>query len=214
MVSDDNGNTGLPGPLTDTDTLSITVGTDVNDPPVNSLPVNFSTNQTSIVLSAFNGNNLSVRDVDAGTAVNFQVRLTVVTGTLELINAAGVGATGTGTPGSPLQITGSLTNINSALATGLRVTVPNGFLGATALTMVSNDAGNTGTGGAKTDTDSMQMETAMNHVHDRTSGVLPELRPNRLHRQVTLAAGGVATGGDPVGANARPGDGVCYAGGS
>ena len=173
VVSNDNGNTGSPGPLTDTDTLTITVADDVNDPPVNSLPANFSTNRTSIILSAANGNNLSVSDVDAGNAFNFQVTLSVSDGTLVLLNTSTVGATGAGTPSSPLQITGRLSNINAALAQGLSIALPNGFLGSTTLAMVSNDAGNTGTGGARIDTDAMRVTVVNVDVNDPPVNHLP-----------------------------------------
>ncbi len=173
VVSNDNGNTGSPGPLTDTDTLTVTVANDVNDPPINSLPANFSTNGTTIVLSAANGNNLSVSDIDAGNAGNFQVTLTASSGTLALLNTAGISAAGTGTPASPLQLTGRLSNINAALALGLGLTVPGGFLGATTLTMISNDAGNTGTGGVQTDTDSMRITVVDVDVNDPPVNHLP-----------------------------------------
>ena len=55
IVTSDLGNTGAGGPLTDTDTVNITVNA-VNDAPVNSVPAAQTTNEdTALVFSAGNG---------------------------------------------------------------------------------------------------------------------------------------------------------------
>ena len=69
---------------------------DVNDPPVNALPASIVTDLTPIILSAANGNGLSVTDADAGEASNFLVTLSVPIGTLELLSIAGISVSGGG----------------------------------------------------------------------------------------------------------------------
>ncbi len=160
VVSNDRGNSGTGGELVDTDTLSITI-VDINpafnDPPVNRLPAPVTSNQLPLLLSYSNGNNLFVTDIDAGNANNFQVTLSVPIGTLFLVNESGISVAGVGSSATPLVLTGTLENINNALATGLNFLPPVGFLGTTKLTIVSNDRGNSGLGGFLTDTDTLDL---------------------------------------------------------
>ena len=66
IVTNDQGNTGSGGALSDTDTVAITVNA-VNDAPVNTVPGPQSTNEdTSLVFSSGNGNPISISDLDAG----------------------------------------------------------------------------------------------------------------------------------------------------
>ena len=60
---------------------------------------------------------------------------------------------GDGTPANPLRLTGALAAINSVLDLGVVYTPISNFFGTTLLKILSNDAGNTGLGGALTDTD-------------------------------------------------------------
>ena len=173
VVSNDAGNTGSPGPLTDTDTLSISLVPDANDPPVNQLPANITTNSTTLVLSAANGNRLTASDPDAGNAVNFEVTLVASVGTLQVLNTNSITAQGNGTSASPLKLTGSLASINFALADGLRVAMPVGFLGTNAIEMLSNDAGNTGPGGPLTDRDAFNITVVPVEVNDPPVNQLP-----------------------------------------
>ncbi len=172
MLSNDAGNTGVGGPLEDIDFLTISIGTEVNDAPVNQLPLPIVTDQSNMVLSAANGNALSVRDIDAGNASDFKVMLHATTGTLALTNSVNVSVTGNGSIANPLSLTGSLASINAALAAGLRVSVPNSTVGFVKLTMISNDAGNTGTGGPLTDTDSMDIFFTQD-VNDAPINIVP-----------------------------------------
>lgn len=144
--SDDKGNTGTGGPLTDTDTLIISIGTDINDPPVNHLPAPITTELTTIILSSAGGNSLQVTDIDAGNANNFRVELVAADGNLSLENTAGITVAGNGIAVAPLILTGTLANINLALASGLTLTLPGGFVGGTSITITSNDRGNSGSG--------------------------------------------------------------------
>lgn len=133
------------------------VPTRANQTPVNHVPGAMSTGQTPITLSVANGNALSVTDIDAGNAVNFLVTLRVGDGTLSLLSSTGLIVTGSGTPATPLTVTGTLVDINAALGAGLQFTPPTGFQGTTTLTITSDDKGNTGAGGPRTDSDTFEI---------------------------------------------------------
>jgi hypothetical protein len=108
MVTDDRGNTGSGGALSDTDVLPILVQP-VNDAPVNQLP---TTPQVAQEDQPFTIHGLQVSDVDAATALS--VTLSVLHGTLEL--AAGSGVTVSGSGSNTLVLSGSQDAINALLA--------------------------------------------------------------------------------------------------
>lgn len=153
VVTNDMGNTGIPGPLTDTDSVAINVAA-VNDAPVNTVPVaQKATKDQAFVLSAAAGNVLQIADVDAGSS-NVQVTLTIANGALNVGASAGVTVTGNGS--GSLGLNGSVSSINTALSAGVTYTPTTGFAGTTTLTMVTSDLGNTG-GAAQTDTDTVSI---------------------------------------------------------
>ncbi len=160
MASDDRGNTGLGGALTDVDSFQITIANSspINDPPVNVVPDSIDFVGSLLVMTNENGLSVQVMDIDAGSADNFQVSLTVTEGRLSLSDSSNLDVTGNGTPGNPLILTGVLADINQRLGTGLRY-LP-GPSNSALLTVVSNDRGNTGTGGAQSDTDSFRINMA------------------------------------------------------
>src|SRR5439155_820837 len=146
----------------DTDAVAITVIA-VNDAPVNTVPATASTNEdTALVFSSGNSNQISVADVDAASGT-VQVTLSSTYGPISLgsttglsfsfSDANGTGA-GDGTTDTTMTFRGTLAQVNAALAT---VTYyPNlNYNGPASLSMTSNDLGNTGSGGAKTDTDAV-----------------------------------------------------------
>ncbi|WP_235712950.1 type I secretion C-terminal target domain-containing protein [Aeromonas caviae] len=147
MVTDDRGNTGSGGALSDTDVLPILVQP-VNDAPVNQLP---TTPQVAQEDQPFTIHGLQVSDVDAGNSP-----LSVLHGTLEL--AAGSGVTVSGSGSNTLVLSGSQDAINALLAGGVTYQGEQDFNGQDALTMVTNDLGNTGSGGALSDTDVLPIE--------------------------------------------------------
>ena len=197
MVSNDNGNTGVGGALTDTDTLKITIAQSANLPPVNSLPDDFTSEALPVVLSQANGNAISVADPDAGAATNFQVSVGVEDGTLALVRPSGLAVSGTGSTGSPLVLTGSLANINTALAAGLAYTPTAGFLGTTTLIVVSNDRGNTGPGGELTDTDSMQITVQRRNLPPVNTLPGTQTTPNVTPLTFSAAKGNALSFADP-----------------
>ncbi len=102
-----------------------------------------------LIFSITNGNGLAITDTDAGTggADPMLVTLTVANGTLQLGSTSGlVGLTGNGT--ASITFTGSVAEVNAALA-GLRYQGNADFTGGDALSIVVDDQGNSGSGGAQ-----------------------------------------------------------------
>ncbi len=130
----------------------------VNDAPVNAVPdTQTTTKNTTLAFSAANGNAFLISDVDAGSAI-VQTTLTVSSGLLN----AGAGTTGVVVAGSgtgTVTLTGTIAQINNLLAGNLGGTLSfspvANFTGSVALTFTTNDqnAGASGSGGAKSDTD-------------------------------------------------------------
>jgi len=143
-------------------TRGITI-TAVNDAPVNTVPAAQTTAEdTQKVFSSGNSNQISVNDVDLG-ANAIKITLTATNGTLTLSTTAGLSfITGDGTDDATMSFTGTLTAVNTAL-NGMSFKPTADFNGAASLQIVSDDQGNTGTGGALTDTDSVNITvTAQN----------------------------------------------------
>ncbi|RZL07772.1 MAG: hypothetical protein EOP40_15025, partial [Rubrivivax sp.] len=148
----DQGNTGTGGLLTASDVATINI-TAVNDAPTATItPTSYSA--TEQVLLALQGTGLSVSDVDAGGST---VSVSVASGTLNAVaGTTGVGVSGSGT--GTLTLTGTLAQINNLLAGNGGATLD--FIhnsdappASTLLTLAINDQGNTGTGGARTGSD-------------------------------------------------------------
>ncbi|MFM5859169.1 retention module-containing protein [Aeromonas veronii] len=146
MVTNDQGNTGSGGALSDTDVLPIEVQP-VNDAPVNQLPGSMTVKEDgSLSLSG-----VSVKDVDAGSAPVSMV-LRVEHGVLTLLGATGaVMVQGAGT--SEITLVGSLTDLNQLLASNLHYEPAKDFWGEDTLTVTTSDQGNSGAGGSLSDTD-------------------------------------------------------------
>ncbi len=127
-----------------------------NVAPVNTVPIQQATRPgVPLVFSSANGNQISVNDSDAG-GNPVRVTLGVNSGTLTLNSLTGLQFTaGDGTSDATMTFSGTLANINAAL-NGLSYTPAVGFSGGAAqITLTTNDLGNTGSGGALTDTDSV-----------------------------------------------------------
>ena len=161
VAIDDGGNTGAdPGnsgtgtseAASTTVTLAVSA---VNDAPVNGVPAAQGTRQDQdLVFSSGSGNLLSVSDVDAG-GNSLQVTLTVTHGLLTLSGTTGLSfSVGSGTGDATMTFTGSAVDINTALA-GLSFSPTAGYVGAASLQITTDDQGSTGSGGAKSDTDTI-----------------------------------------------------------
>ncbi|MFM5015586.1 retention module-containing protein [Aeromonas veronii] len=146
MVTNDQGNTGSGGALSNTDVLPIEVQP-VNDAPVNQLPGSMTVKEDgSLSLSG-----VSVKDVDAGSAPVSMV-LRVEHGVLTLLGATGaVMVQGAGT--SEITLVGSLADLNQLLASNLHYEPAKDFWGEDTLTVTTSDQGNSGAGGSLSDTD-------------------------------------------------------------
>jgi Ca2+-binding RTX toxin-like protein len=156
MTTNDGGNTGSGGPMTDVDTVSINV-TAVNDAPVNTVPASITV--TEDTASPITG--ISVNDVDAGSST-INVTLGVPAGTLAAASGSGVTVTGSGT--GSLMLAGTQSAINAFIAaSNVAYTTALNTNGSVTLTVTSNDLGNAGSGGALTDVDTVALNiTAVN----------------------------------------------------
>src|SRR5947207_807976 len=170
LITNDQGNTGSGGAKSDTDMVAITVNA-VNDAPVNVVPVAQATNEdTSKTFSSGGGNALSVSDVDVAETVGGKllVTLSVSHGTLSLSGTTGlsfgcVGCAGDGTADATMAFTGTAADVNAAL-NGLVYSPAANYNGPETLTLITNDQGNTGSGGALSDTDTVAI--TVNAVND------------------------------------------------
>jgi hypothetical protein len=204
-------------PSTSTRTVTFTVndGTDtgfatrgitinaVNDPPVNTVPGAQGTPQnTPLVFSSGNSNQISVSDVDAGTNT-IQVTLTATNGTLTLSGTSGLSfafsdangtGAGDGTADATMTFRGTLANVNAAL-NGMTFTPTNGFTGAATVTITSNDLGNTGSGGPLTDTDVVNIQVGVSNITIQDAQLVePSSGSANMIFTVTLSAAAPAGG--------------------
>ncbi|MEP6478900.1 MAG: LamG-like jellyroll fold domain-containing protein [Rhodoglobus sp.] len=179
-------------------TVSLTV-TAVNSAPVNRVPATQHTpRNTNKVLSIANRNEISISDVDAGGAT-VQVQLTATSGVVTLPVLTGLTFTaGDGTSDATMTFTGTIANINLRLD-GLTFIPTNNFTGNAALQIVTNDLGNTGSGGAQTDSDTITIVVNSLGIFDAASDVSTLLDP-LLGGSSAYAAGSytVAGGGSDI----------------
>ncbi|MGI0483799.1 choice-of-anchor I family protein [Pantanalinema rosaneae CENA516] len=137
--------------------------------PINTVPTAQTTTQDSILIfSAATGNAIAISDVDANNGIE-QVQLSVSHGFLSLGSTNGL--TVNGNHSASITIQGTLTNLNNAL-NGLKYTpdAPAVLHGSVTFTILTDDLGNTGIGGAQTDTDSFTIAVNPAHLILGTSG--------------------------------------------
>jgi hypothetical protein len=110
-------------------------------PPALSAPTTASVAKNgSLVFSTANSNAISVADVNAGSAVE-QLTLTSTHGTLKLGSTTGITVISGANKSASMTISGTLTNLNSALKS-LTFTPTSGYTGAASITLTYTDAGN------------------------------------------------------------------------
>ena len=144
-----NSDAGLGGSVID---AAITV-TPVNDAPVNTVPAGVSTDE-DIALALTGADAISIADIDAGSG-NLEVALSVGQGSLTMTTLAGLSfSNGDGTGDAAMTFSGTLASINAALASLAYLPSAN-FSGAVTLTVTTSDQGNSGSGGALTDSDTV-----------------------------------------------------------
>lgn len=126
-----------------------------NASPVNTLPAEQTiAEDTALVFSVAQGNRISVSDPDAGDGT-LQVIVAVTNGVFTLSSTpADVAVTGNGS--ATVTLVGSLSAINAKLDGATYTPTPN-YNGTASLTINTNDQGNTGAGGALSDTDSLAL---------------------------------------------------------
>ncbi|HKQ99611.1 MAG TPA: Calx-beta domain-containing protein, partial [Pyrinomonadaceae bacterium] len=138
------------------DTFVLTVNP-INDGPVNTVPGAQSVLENgTLTFSSANSNPISIADPDSG-ANPVQVTLTATNGSITLSGTSGLSFTvGDGTADAQMTFTGTIANINAAL-NGLVFAPPPAYDGAASIQIVTNDQGNTGSGGALSDTDTVNI---------------------------------------------------------
>jgi hypothetical protein len=162
VQTNDLGNNGAGGAQSDTDTVNLTVSA-VNDGPEHIMPgAQTVAEGGTLTLSTANANRIAVGDADAGSSP-METTLTVDHGALTLASTDGLTfSTGDGTGDATMTFSGARTAINTALD-GLQYTPAADYAGAEELSIVTSDLGNTGSGGAKTDSDDLAVTvTAVN----------------------------------------------------
>lgn len=127
----------------------------VNQPPANSVPSAAQAvyKNGALTFSSAGGNAISVSDSDADGAME-KITLTATHGTLALSGTTGLTFSSGANISAAMVFTGTLANINAALA-GVTFTPASNYTGSAALQIFTNDQGNTGSGGAKTATSSV-----------------------------------------------------------
>lgn len=165
-----------------------------NQPPVNTLPASVSASEDLLTPIA----GVSVADPDAA-ATNIQVTLSVPTGSLLVadavtggLTAAQIGGNNTGTV--VLTAPQAAINVTLANATGLQFTTATNAAANVVLTMTTDDLGNTGTGGAKSDTDTLTIGVVA--VNDApTLDALSPVAVDEDAGEQTINLAGIGAGG-------------------
>ena len=144
----------------------------VNVAPVNTVPASPVNKDEDVDLVFTGATQISISDADAGAAT-VRVSLTSTNGVFSLSGTAGLdfacaGCTGDGIDDSSMIFEGTIANINTALnnltfKTALNFNSPPDA----SLTILTDDLGNTGVGGAKTDSDTITI--TVNGVNDPPS---------------------------------------------
>ncbi len=191
-----NNSSENPAPGTRHFDIQVTDGTDAStvatatvnvvaqdDAPVNAIPADaavptaFSNTDTAI-------SGISIADVDAGSGT-VTTQLSVTNGTVA-VTLAGSASISAGANGSAtLTLSGTVADINATLANNVTFHSTDGFTGQANLTVLTNDGGNTGTGGPLTDTDVV-------HI-----GVVPQVWFIDNTNFALNGAGGTGTIADP-----------------
>jgi hypothetical protein len=171
VVSESNQNGGLNVPYNLKVTGLPAAAVPANVAPVNAVPgAQNVLEDGTLSFSAAGSNPVSVSDADAGNNP-VEVTLAATGGVLSLGNGTGLTFTnGSGTGDATMTFAGSTADINNAL-NSLSYSPAANFNGPALLTVTTNDKGNTGTGGAKSDTDTVAINvTPVNDVPAFTAG--------------------------------------------
>jgi len=169
-VMDNGGVAGGGVDTSATQTFTITV-TAVNDAPVNTVPGAQSVG-TSTPLAFTGPNSISIADIDAA-AGNLTTTISTTIGTLSATSTNGSVVTGSGT--ASVSITDVLADVNATLQT---LTFISGTGGTGIITVLTSDLGNTGAGGAQTDTDTIAISVDSPPTVTATTPIAAAIVPN------------------------------------
>jgi hypothetical protein len=167
--------TGTGLATSDSDTINVTVSA-ANDPVTSSAPANASGDEDAGPIAI---TGLSIADVDATLAPAgiYSVTLSATNGTLTLTTLTGLTFTGgsDGTADATMTFTGTLANINTALATASYTPASNFAGPATVLISVTDDVGGTiATGSGIATSDSDNVNVTVNAVNDPPAAVIDQ----------------------------------------
>ncbi|MFD0389827.1 cadherin-like domain-containing protein [Tistrella bauzanensis] len=185
VTVNDGGNSGTGGALTDSATITLDI-TAVNDAPDLTAPASIAvTEDTATSLTG-----ISISDVDAGSGI-VTVTFAVGSGSLSATSGSGVTVGGTATSRT---LSGTVTDINAFIAAnGVSFTPAANATADVTLTVTVNDGGNSGTGGALTDSATVTLDiTAVNDAPGQ-----PSLAGNVVAENAAGAVIGTVTGTDP-----------------
>src|SRR5262249_47179833 len=169
--------------LTTSSTVSITV-TPVDDAPTNTVPAAQNVNEnTNLVLTGATA--ISIVDIDAGMGY-MAVKLTVSHGILSVGGDASGLATLLGDGTATVNLTGTVSAINTALSTLTYSPATNSTLPDT-LTVFTDDQGNTGTGGPLTATSTVNI--TVNPFNDVPVNAVPGQQTNNEDTARIFSAG-------------------------
>ena len=123
-----------------------------------------------------------------------QVTLAAANGVLSRSTAGLVFTTGTGTNNATMTFTGSIASVNNALDETTFAPAPN-FNGAASVTLTTDDLGNTGTGGAQSDSDTVAIAvTAVNDAPSFSAGANQSVAEDSGPATVPNWATGISAG--------------------
>lgn len=154
IAADDGGKTGSGGKQVGNTTITLDFA-GVNDAPVATISSTKIIVATEDVPFTFAKDVLSVADIDAGSDL-VQVTLSIANGTLSLGDVSKLMfSTGDGTSDATMVFTGTIADINAALNGLTYLSNPN-FVGIDTITLAINDQGRNGSGGALSDSESLE----------------------------------------------------------
>jgi hypothetical protein len=210
ITTDDGGRFGAGGVKMDTDVITLDV-VERNDAPVNTVPGMQMVDEDPampLVFSTGNGNLISIFDEDAGGAI-VQVSLTATNGSLVLNPAEvgdldsvftdgvrGVNGDGDGSDGT-LIVRGTVIDINEALD-GLAFTPTANFNGAATVTIDTNDLGNTGNGGDRSDLDTVDIDVLPTNDNPVVVAPMSVNATEDTDFQFSVSGGTAITISDPI----------------
>ncbi|MBI4797657.1 MAG: DUF4347 domain-containing protein, partial [Desulfarculus sp.] len=143
--------------------MSVITVNSQNDAPVITKPADQTTNEeVAKTFSAAGGNQISIADVDAGTA-NLTAAVSVSHGALTVAAGSEAFITAGANNTATFTLTGTVAQINTALD-GLVYTPTGNYDGADSLAIVVHDQGNTGPGGDMSDSESVGI--TVNGIND------------------------------------------------